>query len=729
MTYLAPKTAPIATGFARTGLTLLAMLMSGTATAQEVADDVIVLDEITLNASRTGSTVEDYPGSAQVIEGDEIAARLESGEPLDRILGRMVPGLAPSNGTIGGASQTLRGRSVQILIDGAPRTSELRGFTRELSMIDPASIERIEVIKGSTARFGNGATGGMINIVTKTPGDGERTSLSFGVSSGMKDNSLGTELSFSHERRLNDLGLRLELSRRSMNDLFDGDGDQIPSDPVVGQGNADNYDSYAGAVVLDWRSGSNEVTARIGAYHFNQDIEHFTDYSTDPVSVDDEDYTGRDVKDIGRYFNLTWRNADLAMGETELQLYGSDTTRRAAFVPAGIANPLYYPISPLDPRQDPNAQSELSTKTIGARFTVLTPLDGWREGAQISWGFDASYDDVSQTDMSGRDLIAPMTQKSLAGFAQLDVPVGQVDFSAGVRAEKFWLDVDDFTRPDAVQLTPTGLYLLPAVDVTGGDFDYDAVVGNIGATWHATPKLDLFANISQGFSVPDVGSFTRRALPANPLAPGQTVSFASLRPKSQIVNTAELGLRYSGDRLQATASAFLSTSKKGTVFDSATNSVTQQKERVWGGEAIVSYAASDALMLGGALGWQEGNYDADGDGSRESWLPNNRIPTPFTATLTADYQFQNDLRLKGEIAYAAGRDKAGQPELDKMITVNMYGSYPLGRGAVNFGVTNLFDREQDNITASSVRENPLTADAIRVADEGRRIYLGYEVSF
>ena len=711
-----------------TGLTL-AMLTAGTALAQGIDSDVVVLDPITLTASRTGSTVENYPGSAQVIEGEDIAARLESGEPLDRILGQMVPGLAPSNGTIGGASQTLRGRSVQILIDGAPRSSELRGFTRELSMIDPASIERIEIVKGSTARFGNGATGGMINIVTKTPGDGQRTNMSFGISSGMEGDGLGTELSFSHERRLNDLGLRLELSRRSMGDLFDGEGNQIPSDPLVGQGSADNYDSFAGAVVMDWRSGSNEVTARIGGYHFNQEIDYFTDYTTDPVSVGDAEYTGRDVKDIGRYFNITWRNADLAMGDTELQFYGSSVTRRAAFVPAGIANPLYYPISTTDPRQDPNAQSELATKSLGARFTVRTALDGWRSGAQLTWGIDASYDDVSQTDMSGRDLIAPMEQKSLAGFAQLDVPVGPVEISTGLRAEKFWLSVDDFTRPDAVQLTPTGLYLLPAVNVTGGDFDYDAVVGNIGATWHATPKLDLFANISQGFSVPDVGGFTRRAMPANPFLPGQTVSFASLRPDAQIVNTAEIGLRYSGAALHASASAFISTSDEGTVFDSATNTVTQQKERVWGGEAELTYVASDALVLGALLGWQEGNYDADGDGSRESWLPNNRIPSPFTATLTADYQFQNDLRMKGELVYAAGRDKAGQPELDEMITVNMYATYPLAGGTLNFGVTNLFDRQQDNITASAVRENPLTGDAIRVADQGRRIYLGFGRAF
>ncbi|WP_185968513.1 TonB-dependent receptor [Paracoccus sp. M683] len=578
------------------GMTM-AILMTSTAIAQETSDDTVVLDEITLTASRTGATESSIPGSVQVIEAEDLAIRLRNGETLDRVLGTLVPGFAPSNGTIGGASQTLRGRSPQILIDGAPRTSELRGFSRELAMIDPASIERVEVVKGSIARFGNGATGGIINIVTKTPGDGQQT-----------------DLSFSHVRRLNGLGLRLELSRSSMGNLYDGDGNQIPSDPLVGQGGADNFTRQGGAIAMDWSSGSNEVTARIGAYSMTQDIEYFTDYTTNPVSVGTTPYTGRDVKDISRFFNLTWRNTDTALGETELTLFGSDTDRRAAFVEAGIANPLYYPVSPTNPMQDPNAQSELSTKTLGSRLTIRTPLDRWRQGAQVRWGGDMGYDDVTQTYLAGRDLIAPMTQKSVGAFAQLDVPVGNVDISAGVRAERFSLTGDDFTRPDAVQLKPTGLYLLPSVNVTGGTFDYDAVVGNLGAVWHATPELDVFAGISQGVSIPDVGSFTRRAMAPNPFLPGQTVPFASLQPEAQIVNTAELGLRYSGQKVSGSLSAFVSTSDEGTVFDSATNTVTQQKEKVWGGEAALTYIASDALQLGAVLGWQEGNYDADQDG-------------------------------------------------------------------------------------------------------------------
>ncbi|MFV0491682.1 MAG: TonB-dependent receptor [Pseudorhodobacter sp.] len=711
-----------------TGITLVAF-MTGPAPAQEQAGDPVVLDEIILDASRTGATESAIPGAVQVLEGEELEQRVQGGESLERVLGATVPGFAPSNGTIGGASQTLRGRSPQILIDGAPRMSELRGFSRELSMIDPASIERIEIVKGSTARFGNGATGGIINIVTRLPEDGERTDLSFGLSTGNKGSSMGGSLSFGHSRHVGDLGIRLELSHRASNDLYDGDGNRIPSDPVIGQGNADNARKTAGAVAFDWRSGNHEVTGRIGAYNFTQEIDKFTNYGTDPVSVDSTDYSGRDVTDKGRYATLNWRNSDTAIGETELSLYTSRTKRRAAFVPAGIANPLYYPISPTDPTQDPNAQSELTTRTLGARFTVRTALDGWREGAQLTWGLDIGHDNVSQRDQAGRHLIAPMKQDSVAGFAQLDLPLGNVDLSAGLRAERFSLSVRDFIRPDAIQLTAGGPVLLPAVNVTGGDFDYDALVGNIGAVWHASPRFDLFAGISQGFSVPDVGGFTRRAMAANPFLPGQTVSFASLRPEAQKVNTAELGLRYFGERLDASASVFMSESDEGTVFDSATNTVTQQKERIWGGEAALRYTVNDALHFGGLLGWQEGKYDTDGDGSRESWLPNNRIPTPFTATLTAGYRFENGLRLDGELVYAAGRHKAGQPHLDEMVTVNLYGAYPLGAGNMVFGVTNLLDRAQNNITASSVRENPLTGDAIRVADQGRRIFLGYGLSF
>lgn len=61
----------------------------------------------------------------------------------------------------------MRGRSVLVLIDGIPQSTPLRAGGRDIRSIDPSVIERVEVIKGATAIYGNGAEGGLINYITK----------------------------------------------------------------------------------------------------------------------------------------------------------------------------------------------------------------------------------------------------------------------------------------------------------------------------------------------------------------------------------------------------------------------------------------------------------------------------------------------------------------------------------------------------------------------------------
>ncbi len=52
------------------------------------------------------------------------------------------------------------------MIDGVSLQSS-RPISRQLDAIDPFNIERIEVLSGATSIYGAGATGGVINIVTK----------------------------------------------------------------------------------------------------------------------------------------------------------------------------------------------------------------------------------------------------------------------------------------------------------------------------------------------------------------------------------------------------------------------------------------------------------------------------------------------------------------------------------------------------------------------------------
>ncbi|MDE4176590.1 TonB-dependent receptor [Phaeobacter sp. PT47_59] len=711
------------------GSALTTLFAAAPLAAQEADGSVVVLDPIVVTAYRSNSEASAIPGTVQVITSADLEDRIATGDTLEKLLSDLVPGLSVSNGTVSGASQTLRGRNIQILINGVARTSELRGFDRELALINPNSVERIEIIKGSNAQFGNGATGGTINIVTKQAGDVNQTEVITRLSAQDEDpsGSLGYELFLAHDRRLDNLGLRLELNTKGMGDRYDGAGRQLPSDPLVGQGGGDNNRNYALGIAADYTVDAHRFDLSLDVNHYEQTPEFFSNYLTNPVGVDTtQPYTGAPVKDETNALTLKYQNSALAIGELEVQAYATDNSRQAAFVPAGIANPLYYPVSTVNPAQNPLAQSQLNTETYGLRSTVRSQIGA---GTQLTWGLDLGRDDVRQTLLDGQDVIAPMTQNSVALFAQVDAELGDFELSGGLRYERFDLSVDNFTRPDAVQLTAGGPAVLPAVTVVGGDFEYDAVVFNLGAVYHLTPATSLFAGFSQGFSLPDVGAFTRRAMAANPFLPGQTVSFASIGPDAQIVDTFELGLRHSGNRFQIEASAFYAESDEGTVFDSATNTITQQREETWGAEAIADFAVNDALNLGIAASFTEGRTDTTGDGSTDSWLPNNRIGAPIKATLYGDYIFANGLRLAGEVVYTGERGKPGVQVLEETTRVNLRMAKNIGPGEFSFAVDNLFNTDQLNPTGTSVRTNPLTGQLIPVADEGRRFWIGYSMTF
>lgn len=65
-------------------------------------------------------------------------------------------------------------RNTLVLLDGQ-RLSEIELVTPQLSKIPVDAIERIEIVRGSGAvLYGGGATGGVINIITRAPRPGQR---------------------------------------------------------------------------------------------------------------------------------------------------------------------------------------------------------------------------------------------------------------------------------------------------------------------------------------------------------------------------------------------------------------------------------------------------------------------------------------------------------------------------------------------------------------------------
>jgi len=103
----------------------------------------------------------------------EVPARRGEVKDASELL-KEAPGVVVSDA--GGAGQrktlSLRGASsnaVLVLLDGVPLAAP--GTAVDLSRVPTAALERIEVLRGgASARYGPGAMGGVVNLVTRAPG-------------------------------------------------------------------------------------------------------------------------------------------------------------------------------------------------------------------------------------------------------------------------------------------------------------------------------------------------------------------------------------------------------------------------------------------------------------------------------------------------------------------------------------------------------------------------------
>ena len=134
------------------------------------ADDPDAI-QVVVTATRTEENILDVPRSVTVIEREQIEQQLSLTNNLADLLGKLVPGLAPPSFTNSTSELELRGRPLVVLIDGVPQTPNSNGNAADLRIIDPALVERIEVLRGPSAIYGDGGTGGIINIITRAPAE------------------------------------------------------------------------------------------------------------------------------------------------------------------------------------------------------------------------------------------------------------------------------------------------------------------------------------------------------------------------------------------------------------------------------------------------------------------------------------------------------------------------------------------------------------------------------
>ncbi|MDZ7626720.1 MAG: TonB-dependent receptor [Ignavibacteriaceae bacterium] len=143
-------------------------------TSDEVKDfaltpSAIELDEVVVSTNRTENYLRNSPFAESLIGKEEIQIR--PSVSLPDIL-QNEPGVSLLRDGIWGTEVSIRGlnrENVITLIDGS-RIATSTDVAARLSMIDLNDVERVEVIKGaSSSIYGSGATGGIVNIITKSP--------------------------------------------------------------------------------------------------------------------------------------------------------------------------------------------------------------------------------------------------------------------------------------------------------------------------------------------------------------------------------------------------------------------------------------------------------------------------------------------------------------------------------------------------------------------------------
>lgn len=262
-------------------------------TSNPIAKDCSNCDSYTKNIAEIAGTV-------QSIDQKQIIQQATAGRKVADILAQLVPSLASSSGTTSNYGQTMRGRNVLVMIDGVSQTGS-RDVSRQLNSISPGMIERIEVISGATSIYGSGATGGIINIITKRADTSKPLSFETKVGITSSDTFRGDGLAYEAGQSVSfnkgNMDGFLGANFTSRGSQFDGNGDRISLSPW--QGSTMDTDTIDVNGRLNFNLNDTQ-TLSFGAQYYKdkQDTDYGPDYSYLPTTSKSNDATTPTFKAI-----------------------------------------------------------------------------------------------------------------------------------------------------------------------------------------------------------------------------------------------------------------------------------------------------------------------------------------------------------------------------------------------------------------------------------------------
>lgn len=693
------------------------IVLAGTTTAEEVE-----LDSLIVSGSRAVERVASIPASVNLLEQEAIEEGLKVSPEIQQLLSIQVPGFSPAKASTSNSGFKLRGRNALILIDGVPQSTPLRDGSLGLRTIDAAALQRIEVIKGSSSLYGHGASGGLVNYITKQPDPDSEFSGDIGVSTRFSavefEDSLSKRIDSTVSGTIGQFSYLVSGAYDSYGEQKDSDGDTMGL--VYGLSDLTTQNLLT---KLGWAFDDQQRIQLTYNYFDSQQDTNLIDeqgsYSEGrkTIAVDNdtgEDRPGEPQGPKDNYNLMVKYSHDQVFRNTSLSVDAyKQRIENVFFFSTALANP--------DEGYD-GGQSVILSEKQGLRTDLSSVFSFSDFENRVTYGVDYLEDVSSQPLVDGRIWVPEMDMNNTAAYVQNNLNWNDNwMFKAGIRYQETEIDVNDY---DTLKLCRNETTCSVPFAVEGGTLNYDLTTYNLGVRYTAMPEFSPFINYSEGYDISDLGRLLRSAT---------VTSLSQVQTEASKVEHLEIGASSDINNLHVEVAIYKSTSTLGTstVEDPNTGVYlpVREPQDIYGAEILADYRFYSGVLLGMTYSHIQGeNPDTDDPLS-------NRFISPDKLTAYVDWPVNHAIKVNADITHIGDRDEFDADEdgnysnyegpIEGYQLVNARITYQPGDWQVYAGVENLLNEDYFPVASQSLTTNA----SYYTEGPGRTIVLGSRVQF
>ncbi len=691
------------------------------------AQETITDEKIVVVSSRTPKAISDIPGTVWYISSEQIEQEYRGGKSLGEILASTVPSLDVSSGARTNYGQNLRGRKMLVMIDGVSLQSS-RQISRYLDSIDPFNIDRIEVLSGATSIYGAGASGGVINIISKKAlsKDLEFESFVSGSSGFNSGEDFDYKLAQSIAGGNDKLQARASVVYSETQGYFDANGDIAT--PDISQGSLQFNQTADFLTTVGITLSETKRLNLLGQYYDSQQDSPYGLY-----------IEGSDFIDVRGGFDSDREHGTerlmLSASYIDEKFLGHQLIAEASYRKEDQTYTPYYQSSGQQITDVISLKAALA-KSI-ERFNIVYGIDAYQDKLDSN---QALYD--STIANSSGNLINKTYAKvgrypgievsSIAGFVQADYAISDDwNVEGGFRYQYIENDIDDFVGYSQQKKIAAGTGT-SADAVPGGKTDYNVGLFNLGTIYHLNADSQIWANFSQGFDLADPAKYYGQGnytLVGDHWQLNDSINVNKSKMSGIKTDSFELGYRLDTGELNIQTAAYYSQSDKSVTYNKTTLLINEidDKKRTYGLETLASYWLDDNIQIGAS-----GHYvvsEVKGDDGWEDFTAGEASTSKANAW-AGWYTTNLAVKLQGQTMFDYEDDSDNK--LDGYTVFDLVGSYQLPVGSLGFGIQNLFDKDYTTIwgqRAQIVYSSHYDAAAYDYKGRGRTFTMNYKVNY